>query len=75
MMTDIIETKSEVRNGIKYTTHYVNRSIRQGDPHGNSLGYTTPEGKQITTEIINYVYLPLEEGIKKLIEIVKQNLQ
>jgi hypothetical protein len=59
-MTDIIETKSEVRNGI----NYVNRSIRQGDPHGNSLGYyTTPEGKQITTEIINYVYLPLEEVV------------
>jgi hypothetical protein len=43
----------------------VNRSIRQGDPHGNSLGYTTPEGKQITTEIINYVYLPLEEFVER----------
>jgi hypothetical protein len=55
-MEDIIETKTEIKDGIKYTTHYVNRPIKQGDPHGGSVGIMTND-VETTTEIIKYVYL------------------
>lgn len=54
-MKDIIGTKTEIREGIKYTTHYVDRPIRQGDPHGGPVG-TVINGVSKTTEIIQYVY-------------------
>jgi hypothetical protein len=54
-MEDIIETKTEIKDGIKYTTHYVNRPIRQGDPLGGPVG-TMINGVSKTTEIIRYVY-------------------
>lgn len=60
-MQDIIKTKSEIKNGIKYTTHYVNRSIRQGDSLGSAYGISSPNGT-ITTEIVNYVYAKKDTG-------------
>ncbi len=54
-MEDIIETKTEIKDGIKYTTHYVNRPIKQGDSQGSSVG-TMINGVSKTTEIIRYVY-------------------
>ncbi len=54
-MEDIIETKKEFKEGIKYTTHYVNRPIKQGDPQGGSVGEVV-NGISKTTEIIKYVY-------------------
>jgi len=54
-MEDIIETKTEIKDGIKYTTHYINRPIRQGDPLGGPVG-TMINGVSKTTEIIRYVY-------------------
>ena len=52
---DIIETITKFHNNIKYTTHYVNRPIRQGDPQGGSIG-SCINGTYTTTEIITYVY-------------------
>ena len=59
---EIIKTESEIRNGIKYTTHYINRAIRQGDPSGNAKGYSSPDHKDVTTEIVKYVYQPLTKA-------------
>ena len=59
-MKDVIETKTEIKDGIKYTTHYMNRHIRVGDTQCSSFGYTTPHGLNVTTEIVKYVYLPAE---------------
>lgn len=47
----ISETKTEIRNGVKYTTYYVSRPIEPGDPHGGSIGT-----QSTTLEVINYVY-------------------
>ena len=44
---DVIETKTEIKDGIKHTTHYVNRHIRVGDTQGSSYGYTTPDGRNV----------------------------
>lgn len=63
----ISETKTEIRNGVKYTTYYVSRPIEPGDPYGGSIGVSRPIepkdplggsiGSQSTTlEVINYVY-------------------
>lgn len=52
---EIFETKTETYDGIKYTTHYVNRPIRQGDPQGGSIGLCV-DGINKTIEIITYVY-------------------
>ena len=51
----IKETKTEIKNGIKYTTHYVDRPIKPGDPHGGSYGMMI-DGVNKTTEIVNYIY-------------------
>lgn len=51
----ITETKTEIKDGVQYTTHFVNRPIRQGDPQGGSIGACI-NGIEKTTEIINYVY-------------------
>ena len=48
----ITETKTVIKNGVKYTTHFVNRPIRQGDTQGGSVG-TCINGINKTTEIIN----------------------
>lgn len=53
----ITETKTEIKDGVKYATHFVNRDIRQGDPLGNSIG-TCINGVEKITEIIKYVYQP-----------------
>lgn len=55
MRVVIEKTETEVRDGIKYTTHYVDRSIKQGDPQGGPVGVCV-NGVSKTTEIINYVY-------------------
>jgi hypothetical protein len=55
-MNDIIETKVEFKAGIKYVTHFVNRPIRQGDPHGGATGMCV-NGVNTTTEITNYIYI------------------
>ena len=52
---DIILTESKVVEGITYTTHHVNRPIRQGDPQGGTRGVTVG-GVDKTTEVIRYVY-------------------
>ncbi len=54
-MEDIIETKTEIKDGIKYTTYYVNRPIKQGDSQGGSVGAII-NGVNKTTEIIRYIY-------------------
>lgn len=54
-MENIIETKIEVKNGIKYTTHYVDKPFEQGDLMGASKG-TSLNGVSTTTEIIRYTY-------------------
>ena len=59
-MEDLYKTVTEIKDGIKHTTHYVNRPIQQGDPQGGSTG-TLVEGVSTTTEIIKYVYMPTEE--------------
>lgn len=51
----ITETKTEVKDGVKCTTHFVNRPIRQGDPQGGSIG-SCINGTYKTIEIINYIY-------------------
>jgi len=51
----ITKTETEVKNGIKYTTHYVNRPIEEGDPQGGAVGVCSIN---TITEIINYVYEP-----------------
>jgi hypothetical protein len=51
----ITETKTEIKDGVKHTTHFVNRPIRQGDPQCSSTG-SCINGINKTTEIINYVY-------------------
>lgn len=53
----ITKTKVEIRQGIKYTTHYVNRPIKVGDPQGGSIG-TCINGIDKTTEVILYEYQP-----------------
>jgi len=53
--SSIIETKTEIKDGIKYTTHYVDRPIREGDPMGGPVGMVV-NGISKTTEIIQYVY-------------------
>ncbi len=50
-----ITTKTEVKDGIKYTTHYVNRPIKQGDPMGGPVG-SMENGVSKIMEIIKYVY-------------------
>lgn len=50
-----IETKTEIKNGIKYTTRYVGRPIRQGDEMFHEIG-TSNNGIETTTEIIMYEY-------------------
>jgi archaellum component FlaC len=52
---EIIKTISEMKEGIKYTTHYVNRPIRQGDSQVQSIG-TTINGVDKTIEIIKWEY-------------------
>lgn len=47
----ISETKTEIRNGVKYTTYYVSRPIEPGDPYGGSIG-----SQSTTLEVIYYVY-------------------
>ena len=49
------KTTVEVKNDIIYTTYYINRPIKQGDPQGGSMG-CCKDGKDITTDIINYIY-------------------
>ena len=57
-MESVKEFITEIKNGVKYTTHFVNRPIRQGDTQGGSVG-TCINGINKTTEIINYVYQPI----------------
>lgn len=52
---DKIITETEVKNDIKYTTHYVDRPIKPGDKHGGSIGACI-NGIEKTIEIITYVY-------------------
>jgi len=67
-MKDIYKTETEEVNGIKYTTHYVNRPIRQGDPQGGSQGICT-NGVDSTVEVTRYIYQsPVEDILKKKIE-------
>lgn len=54
-MENIIKTETKTKNGIKYTTHYVDRPFRQGDPMSRSTGGVV-NGVSKTTEIIQYVY-------------------
>lgn len=51
----ITKTETEMKNGVKHTTHFVNRPIRPGDPHGGEVGACV-YGVNVTIEIINYVY-------------------
>ena len=51
----ITETKTEIKDGVKHTTHFVNRPIKGGDPQCSSIGACI-NGINKTTEIINYVY-------------------
>jgi len=52
----IIETKTVVKDdGIKYTTHYISGRPQQGDLVGCSKGICI-DGKEITTEIITYIF-------------------
>lgn len=52
---DIEKTSSEVKDGVQYITHYVNRSRQDGDPLGSEEG-VMGIGNRITTIITNYVY-------------------
>lgn len=52
---DVISTETKLIEGIKHTTHYVNRPIRQGDPQGGSFG-STINGVEKIIEIIKYEY-------------------
>ena len=54
-MTTEIEEKVEFKNGIKYTTYFVDRPIKIGDPEGYSKGENI-NGIQRTTEVVYYVY-------------------
>lgn len=54
---EIERTVVKERNGIKYTTHYINRPIRKGDSYGVSIG-TMINGVSKTTECIFYKYKP-----------------
>jgi hypothetical protein len=54
----ITETKTEIKGDIKYITHYVNRPIIQGDPHGGAIGACI-NGEKKTIEVVNYVYQPI----------------
>jgi hypothetical protein len=52
---EIVKTTKVVKNGIVRIDYYVNRSIRQGDPHGGSRGIMK-DGKEIITEMEFYHY-------------------
>jgi hypothetical protein len=45
----------EVINGIKYTTHYIGKPIKPGDPIGSSIGACV-NGINTPLEVINYIY-------------------
>ncbi len=60
-MEDIIKTETEIRGELKYTTHWVDRPIRPGDPTVNALGTMSVEGDSKTTEVIKYVYKSTQE--------------
>ena len=53
-MSEIV-TKTEIKNGIKYTTHYIDRPIKSGDPYGGTIG-VEDKGVSKTIEVINYIY-------------------
>lgn len=57
----VTHSVTETRDGINYTTHYVNRPVKPGDPLGGSYG-TVIGGKQVTTDCIRYEYTRHEEG-------------
>ncbi len=50
-----METKTEIKDGVKYTTHYVNRPIKPGDPQGGPVG-SRVNGIDKIIEIIKYIY-------------------
>ena len=63
-MNDITKTETEVRNGITYITHYIDRPIRLNDPLGGSQGITK-DGKETTTVITQYIYKGDGDSISK----------
>ena len=50
-----MKVTTELKNGVKYTTHYVDRPIKEGDPMGGPIGETI-NGVNKIIEIIRYVY-------------------
>lgn len=54
------KTVVEIKDGMKYTTHYIDRPIRQGDSVGGAMG-SLINGVETITEIVKYVYKTSEE--------------
>lgn len=57
----ITHTEIEVKDGVTYTTHYVNRPIMQGDPHGGTKGIRV-NGIDKIIEIEKYIYTLINEN-------------
>lgn len=53
--TDYLKTVVEFKDGMKYTTHYIDRPIRRGDSVSGAIG-SLINGVETITEIIKYVY-------------------